>query len=336
MTTDLFPTEHDNLPVWDGARRGFYEVYYLKLNHRASGLAFWIRYTMLVPAAGRGNPVAELWAIAFNPAAPERNLALKRTVTLAEAGIDRQRLAFRIGDAELRHDRARGALDGRAGRLEWDLAWDPAVETFFHFPYAAMYRLAVPKTKVLVPNQDVAFRGTIRWNGEEIRCTGEPGQQTHLWGTKHADRWTWGHGNLFEGGVEATFECLSARIRLGPLATPDLVLLFLRRGGRWHKLNTLGRAVMQQGKADLPVFRFAGAGDGVRLHGEASARLEDFVGVEYTDPDGERLWCYNTKVADLRVEAEVCDGGAQTLRARRAFALEFVQRVRDPRIPIRI
>jgi len=119
------------------------------------------------------------------------------------------------------------------------------------------------------------------------------------------------------------------------VVTPDLTLLFLRRGERWHRLNALWRAPFRRVGADLPRFTFAGSGDGIRLRGEASARPEDFVGVEYTDPDGEHLWCYNTKVADLRIEAE--DGGAsQVLTAHRTFALEFVQRCRDPRFPIRI
>jgi hypothetical protein len=336
MTPPPAATERDNLTVWDGVRRGFYEVYYLKLNHRASGRAFWLRYTLLAPRAGRGNPVAELWGIAFDPAAPERNLALKRTVPIAEARIERERFGFAVGDAVLRHDAATGLLDGRAGRLAWDLRWQPPAETFFHFPHAAMYRLALPKTKVLAPNQDVAFHGTIRWDDETLECSGEPGQQAHLWGTQHADRWVWGHGNLFEGGADASFECLSARIRVGPVVTPDLVLLFLRRGGRWHRLNALWRAVLQTGAADLPRFRFAGRGDGVRLCGEAEARLEDLVGVEYTDPDGEHLWCYNTKIADLRLEVAARDTAPQTLIARRSFALEFVQRCRDPRLPIRI
>ena len=336
MTDGITATERDNLTVWDGTRRGCYEVYYLKLNHRGTGTAYWLRYTLLSPTAGRGNPVAELWGIAFDPAEPARNLALKRTVPIAAAEIGRERFLLRIGDAELRHTTARGALDGRHGTLEWNLAWDPPAETFRHFPHAAMYRLAVPKTKVLVPNQDVRFRGTIRWNGREIPCAGEPGQQTHIWGTQHADRWVWGHGNVFEDGADASFECLSARIRVGPFVTPDLVLLFLRHGGRWHRLNALWRAPFQCGRADVPVFRFAGSGDGIRLRGEAAARLEDLVGVEYTDPDGAHLWCYNTKVADLRIEVDASGAAPRTLLARRTFALEFVQRKKDPRIPIRI
>jgi hypothetical protein len=326
-------TEHDNVTVWDGQRAGWFEAYYLKLNVRESGEAFWIRYTLLSPAKGCGNPVAELWAIAFDPGEPARNMALKRTVPIAEARIEREPFGFGIGDAMLRHDSATGSLETRAGRLGWDLSWDPAEETFRQYP-SLLYRLPVPKQKVVVPNQDVRFRGTVRWNDRVVECGGEPGQQAHLWGTKHAERWAWGNCSAFEG-VDATFEGVSGRVRVGPLVTPELATYFLRRGGRWRRLNSLWKLVAHGAQVDLPVFRFRGEGDGIRISGEGSARLEDFVGVEYTDPDGEHLWCYNTKVADLRIDVEG-EGRSETLHARRTFALEFVQRCKDPRIPIRI
>ncbi|NMC71926.1 MAG: hypothetical protein GYA57_17965 [Myxococcales bacterium] len=338
MTAERHPTpsERDNRTVWDGRREGWYEVYYLKLNHRASGTAAWIRYTLLVPLPHRGVPVAELWAIAFDARDPSRNLALKRSRPLDPTAIRRDPFAFAVGDARLEHSSARGALEGPAGRLQWDLAWNPPYETFRPFPYDAMYRWPLPKTKWLVPNQDVAFRGVLTWNDRVLECTGEPGQQSHLWGTQHADRWVWGHANLWADGADASFECLTSRLRFGPVPTPDLTLLLLRLDGRWRRLNALWRAPLHRVRIDPPNYLFEAAGDGLRLRGIASARLADLVGVEYTDPDGSHLWCYNTKVADLSLEVRDERGRQRTLRADRTFALEFVQRERDPRIPVRI
>jgi len=332
----LTPSERDNLTVWDGRREGWYEVYYLKFNHRASGAAAWLRYTLLVPRPDAGVPVCELWAIAFDPHDPSRNLALKRTRPLDPTAIGRDRLDFRVGAARLQHDAARGSLEGPDGRLAWELAWDPPHDSFRPFPHDAMYRLPLPKTKWLVPNQDVAFRGSLHWNDRVLECTGEPGQQTHLWGTQHAERWVWGHAGLWADGADASFECLSSRLRFGPVSTPDLTLLLLRLDGRWRRLNALWRAPFQRARIDLPNFLFDAAGDGLRVRGRASARLADLVGVEYTDPDGAHLWCYNTKVADLTLEVRDERGAQRTLRADRTFALEFVQRTRDPRIPVRI
>ena len=338
MTVDRFatPSERDNRTVWDGRREGWYEVYYLKLNHRASGTAVWIRYTLLVPLPGRGAPVAELWAVAFDARDPSRNLALKRSRPLDPTAIRRDRFGFAVGDARLEHASACGALEGPAGRLAWELAWDPPREGFRPFPHEAMYRLPLPKTKWLVPNQDVAFRGVLTWNERVLECAGEPGQQSHLWGTQHADRWVWGHANLWADGADATFECLTSRLRFGPVRTPDLTLLLLRIDGRWRRLDALWRAPLHRVRIDPPNYLFEASGDGLRLRGSASARLADLVGVEYTDPDGSHLWCYNTKVADLSLEVRDERGGRRTLRADRTFALEFVQRERDPRIPVRI
>jgi hypothetical protein len=328
--------ESDNLARWDG-RPGRYEVYYLKLNHGESGRAFWFRYTLLAPSDPARPALAELWAIAFDPDRPERHLALKRSFPAGDAAIGRSPFRLAFGPAVLTHGEATGELSDPAGsRLRWDLRIDPEAETLRHFPHDLMYRLAVPKTKVLAPHPDARFHGTVEWDGESFACRGEPGQQAHLWGTRYAERWVWGHGNRFADRPDLLFEFLTARIRVGPVPVPELSLFFLRRHGRLHRLDALWRAPLQHARADLPAFRFAAAGDGLRLRGTARAPLHDFVAVEYTDPDGSKRWCHNTKIADLDLEIEPRGERPERVRCPRAFALEFVQRDRDPRIPRRI
>ena len=59
----LTQAEQDNVTRWDGERRGFYEVYYLKVNHIPSGTALWARYTLLAPQeTGRS---AQWWCPRF-------------------------------------------------------------------------------------------------------------------------------------------------------------------------------------------------------------------------------------------------------------------------------
>jgi len=95
----MMPAEKDNQLKWDGSRRGHYEVYYFKLNDPRQALAFWFRYTILIPLAGVGDPVGELWGIYFNSNDPSRNRAWKRTFPIGEvtSSIDPFELVWATG-----------------------------------------------------------------------------------------------------------------------------------------------------------------------------------------------------------------------------------------------
>jgi hypothetical protein len=339
----MFATERDNCLVWDGTSPGHYEVYYLKLNHRESGCAWWLRYTLLAPCRGKGDPVAELWAISFDPGNPSQNRAFKQTFPVrTEARWQTDPFALAIGPAAiLRHGSALGAIDGEDGGIAWDLRWEPYTETLYHFPFSAMYRWPLPKTKFLSPNVDVRFYGTIHVGDHTFELNGEPGQQSHIWGTKHAHRWVWASCNAFtEHGEGSFFEGLSAQVKLGPFTTPFATFLALKLDGELIELGGLWTAFRTRSDMALPVWQVHATGKDIELSGRISARIEDFVGVEYTDPDGEKLWCNNTKVADCEIKILCRKNGRMQepiiLTAQRTAALEFVAHEKDPRIPIRV
>src|SRR5690348_4375337 len=76
--------QQDNFPHWDKQRRGFYEIWYLKLNlpntGNQAGPALWLRFTTLSLKNGL-KTIAETWAIFFEPQAVgnTRKIALKNT-----------------------------------------------------------------------------------------------------------------------------------------------------------------------------------------------------------------------------------------------------------------
>jgi hypothetical protein len=333
-------SERANLAVWDGSTRKRYEVWFLKLNHRATGAGLWLRYTFLSPAEGRGEPVAEVWGIFFDTRDPKRNLAIKQTFPAPQATIGRGPFAIRIGESALTNASASGLLRRAESEIRWDLRWDPNPEAFEPFPYAFMYRAPIPKTKFNSPNLDIRFRGTFTVNGETYACEEEPGQQAHLWGTKSADQWAWAHCNAFEENGGTVFEGLSAKIRIGPIRTPNLTILHLQSEGEPYTFNSLFQMLMSKSIPGLERWSFSGENERFRLHGTITARLQDFVGVKYVDPDGEPLYCHNTKVASCELALEEPTGGAwypiEKFVSRGTTAFEWVSRRPDPRVEIRI
>jgi hypothetical protein len=331
--------ERDNLLRWDGRRRGWYEVYYLKWNDPKTETAAWVRYTMTSPLPGRGKPYCELWGIFFDAARPERCLALKDRFPISLFSWDSDRFLVGVAEAELAQNSCHGALaDEAAGhRLSWDLKFDSATPSFHHFPHEKMYALAFPQTKVLSPHEFCRFSGELVADGRKITLAAAPGQQTHIWGAKHAHRWAWGHCNSFAEEPDAIWEALDTQIKLGPLVSPHLKMIYLKYQGKDYRFNGLGKLLTNRSRWDLGRWTFAASGPDLALRGEVSCRPEQMVGVTYTDPDGDHLWCHNSKIAAIKLD--LLGPGRKpitTLTSAHACAAEFVDRKTYPEVPIRI
>jgi len=329
----IYQAEKDNIFRWDG-RRGHYEVYYIKFNHLQSRTGYWLRYTLLSPL--EGEAIAELWGMFYDPSNPNNNFALKETYPLSETQFSRERFYLRIGPSALYHTGAKGEIKKYGSSLRWNLSFSMNRMSFRHFPIDLMYRLALPRTKVLSPHFDTRVSGRIEVNGRIYECQNEPGQQAHLWGTKNAEMWTWGHCNAFAEDPGAVFEGISARFRIGPWLSPAVNPFFIRWKGMDYSMNGFLQSVRNESRTELPRWSFNARSGDFTFSGEMSARTEDFIGVEYTDPDGEKLWCNNTKVANLVITIYKNGRKLDTLTSERAAAFEKVAREKDNRIPIRI
>jgi hypothetical protein len=332
MTTDA-----DNASRWDGVARPHYEVWYLTFNHRASSTGYWICYTLDAPVAG--EPFAQLWFARFDAADPGRNFAIRRTLPIAALRAEARPFSLRIGDAELRHDAARGAVGGAGHDARWELRWTPGARTHRTLPPILYAVPNLAETLVLGPSLDAALAGTVVVDGRALELGGEPGQQSHLWGTGHAREWAWGHCNAFDGRSGACLEVLTARLERRGLVTPPMTVLTLYLDGRRHRWNRFPHTVVTGADVATTRYAFRAWRPDVRVEGEFTCRPADMVATEYFDPRGVApSWCHNTEVADLRVTLWTRDGlvgpwrVADELRAPRTGHFEVGRLQRDPAI----
>jgi hypothetical protein len=291
---------------WRG-QPGHYEVYYLTFTDPGTGVGVWIRYTMVAPLAETGEEATcSLWFMAMDPSDPGANVGGKTSFPTSELEVTEGPFELRIADATLSDTGMRGAIEGENGRLSWDLRWTPTLPAYGHV-HAALRAAKVAKTILFLPHPDLGVNGTIEIDGRRIEVAGARGGQAHLWGAKHATRWAWAHCNDFSGSDgerrAATFvDGVSVYVprfgrELGP-STP-----VVGRFGGSDLLSTNPLAVQTNpSEFDLTSWRFEARGHGVKLAASVSARKEDLVGVTYHDPDGELAYCYNTEVADMRLE----------------------------------
>jgi hypothetical protein len=293
--------EKDNIIVWDGKKRGHYEVYYLKFNDTEKQIAFWIRYTFLIPKSEKFEPVAEVWAIYFDKKNPSNNSAWKETYQFHYTEIEKEKFRITIAGSTLTNDRAVGSIGQGRNSIYWDISFQPQEKTFKHFPKEWIYKFPLPKTKLLAPNLSIKISGRTMVKGITSEFKNLPGHQAHIWGTKHAQKWAWANCNYFNESQNSIFEALTAQIKIGPILSPKLTLVYCNIEGENFLFNNFSQLIRNESKYNLEKWNVKSENEKYKLEAEITNGVQDMVGVMYVDPDGKKRFCNNTKVADMKL-----------------------------------
>ena len=315
---------------WDG-RAGAYEVWYTTLSHLTSGAGFWIRYAIVAPR--RTQARVEVWFTSFAPDLAAANVSVCQRYPLEQFGADRSRFALRFGPSLLEAGRMTGMLDAGGTPVTWDLVYEPVTEPLQMLP-PALYRTGWLGTKVLVPHPFLMAGGKIDVGGHSFFLNSDPGEQGHVWGSRHAAEWTWFHASSFveEGGEPVpgyatgivAQPSLPGGIVLPPVAFGHIVWrehhLRITPASRWDERGT-------------GAWRWSGrmADEDVAV----TVRLpwSETVAAEYEDPSGKRRFCHHTCRGGCEVEFKAPRRPPRVFRAPSAAHLELGSRSRDPRAP---
>jgi hypothetical protein len=295
---------------------GRYESWFVSARDAEPGRptrALWIRHTrhrFTGAEAGSGA----LWCTVFDPAGGGGPAAVKESVVEFADGCaaDAQRFC---GGA-----RARGRM------AEWDLTLSGASE-LRHLSPGLLYRLPLPKTKLVAPVPDGVVSGRVVLDGVVVDVVGWRATVGHNWGREHAERWVWLHAAGFSDAPEAWLELALARVRVGGALSPWIANGAVFVGGRRFRLGGLGhvpgvRVVAAPGRVEAIV-----PGRGIEVRVAADADLDQTVGFTYTGttPDDTRS-VLHSGLASIRLgvrrpgrssaELATAAGGAFELGAR--------------------
>ena len=282
---------------WDGSP-GHYEVWYLTLTDRASGVGVWIRLTMVAPLGG--DATCSLWLLAMDPA---NDAVVGRKATYPIDQLSAQADPFALSIAGARLDDT--ATAGRFEDVAWDLRWAPGRPYDHVHPLLARAKIA--KTVLTLPHGDVAVHGWIQLpGGRTLDLDGARGGQAHLYGAKHAARWAWIHaGDLTDpdgAPVADTFlDGVSVFVpRFGREVGPSspFVGRFL---GDDFAATSPARVCANRSRFGLAGWDFEAIGGARKVQGHVAVPREHLAGVTYQDPDGARAYCYNSEVATIRL-----------------------------------
>lgn len=306
---------------------GHVESYFLKANSPDGKQALWIKATILAMPQRVGHAVAEAWAVMFHRDGD--HVAVKQSIRCADASFSHERLDVAVGrHLEFSDDTTRGDIEYGDHHVEWNLRMEGDAPALVMYPLERMYRGPFPKSKLVSPKPDLRLRGWARVDGQKIDIDGWRGMQGHNWGRGHADLYAWGHCNQWEHDDGDTLvEAVSGRVRVGPVLTPMMTLVYLRHAGREYPMTGLLDLVRNRGEILPRRWFFKAATQGVAVECDFSAQTADMVGLYYANPDGAMTYCLNSKLANARLHLVLQGKEAIDLTSRSA-ALELG--TRDP------
>jgi len=285
-------TERDNLPRWN-SRAGGHEAWYVTVGDAASGEGFWLR--MGLAGARRAEPTAEVVAARFHPSDPERTFGVRSVHPSPDFTLGGPDRYFGAGESEIGPGYVRGAASGGGRRLEWDLnltTGDPTYVLLTDWAARGLFG----SSSVLVANVDAKVTGRVIADGEAREIEGGRGQQGHVFGRRHAERWVRAHCRGFED-ADVVVEAVTAQVRRGPLLTPFVTSIGVRWEGRWIRLlRVAGPRDFSMGRwlIDVTDRRY-------RLTGRIEAPSYALVQARLEGPDGVPRYCHHTDVGSCRL-----------------------------------
>lgn len=311
--------EYAQRPRLHLARGGHYESWFLRANHPSEPRAFWIRYTLFVPALNPSERLGEVWAVYFDRERG-RPVAAQEDVAWPKCRVESDPLDLRLGESSLRSGDAEGGARGSKHLLQWSLQYRNGNEPLLLLP-AQWYERSLPTAKALVSRPLVRFNGNLLVDGEPIVIENWMGSENHNWGRRHTDAYAWGQVCGFDEDKSAFLECASARLRFGPLWSPMMTAAVLRVKDREFNFNRVQNAWRQHADYAAGHWNFTCTEGRCRLRVGISARTQDTVALRYRNPPGGIKTCLNSKLATCELLLE--RRGAPSLQLRSATGAAF-------------
>ena len=302
--------------------RGLYESFYFRGTSGDGKQAFWLKHNML-----RYQGSQDVWmegALVLFDRATNRTSAVysheavdaRRFERISEIAKDWEHVALELhngSSVQIGRNYLGGQISGEGGQARWDLQVHRSGMKLVPFPHEAMYRLPLPRNKLLTRDCHLDFHGSV-YAGDLAFSGVFHGMNGHNWGTGHAHSYAYANCAQFRGQDIAYFDGYSARVSLvgGRLVTPWLTMASLHWGGHWHHFNELRRA------AGHKVRRLDDHGWRAELH-NATHRLEvdvdgaspqelPWAALHYENPDRHRSVIKSTKMATVKLRLSRRDG----------------------------
>ncbi|MGE0215201.1 hypothetical protein [Mycolicibacterium sp.] len=274
------------------AKAPYYESRFIRANTPDGDRAIWLRETLLLPAAG--EPSADVWVMLFDRTG---HRAVRRSFPVEAADFGTG--TVRIGTTSLDGTAARGELPDTA---RWDLTITPSGHDEVRLLTERAYQARFPAAKTVVRDPLARFDGLLEISGATVDVDDWTGSVNHNWGTRHTPAYAFGQVCGFDNAPDTTLEIVTARAALGPVLLPGVTLFVFRHAGQEFAVRSVRGSLDSHGRYTPFSWRF-GARVGERMiEGHISAAPADVIGLIYPDTHGGQKHCYNSALAQCRIQ----------------------------------
>ena len=331
-------TRANNTVYQPGQTTGHYESFFLRANHPSLPLAFWIRYTIFSPQGHPEKAIGELWAVYFD-GENGLNTAVKKEVPFNQCSFSSITLDAKIGDALLNTGKLTGGASTHNHEIKWELTYSGNSKPLFLLPLK-MYSAGFPKAKSVVLLPLAKFSGILVVDDKSINVENWIGSQNHNWGSKHTDLYAWAQVAGFDNSPGSFLEVAMAKVKIGPLWTPNMTPIVLRHKGEEYALNSMAQTLKARGHFTYFDWQFSSENNVVSLAGRITGDRNQFVGLNYYNPPGGNKHCLNSKIASCNLRITYKQGSgkgtSELLSTEHRAAFEILTDKRDHGIAIRV
>lgn len=280
----LTTAERDNLIRWDGSGSDHFEVYAVGVHFPEQQAALWLRYELRFAHGHKIAPHLRVAAIVYDLAGNDHQV-FSETFALTDLDVGRRRFWLRLGAIELTHSSSHGQL--QSGALRWDLSWQPRHLTNRSLLFRSVYDSPLVPTKFLMPNDAVPVWGTVQAGDRVLEARGVVGQQAHLWGRRHPQRYMWTRVLAFDDRPDCSLEAGQVQDWIGERPSPWLTALRITYKHKSHVfVRLVPDLVRARAQHYLAGWNFSVGRRHLYFRGRIEAEPTDFVGSRVEDPDG--------------------------------------------------
>ncbi|MDG4666076.1 hypothetical protein [Mycobacterium sp. 236(2023)] len=292
------------------AKAPYYESRFIRANDPDGDRALWLRETLLLPTVG--EPVADVWVMLFDRSG---HRAVKRQYAIDDADFEDGEWTARIATTILTDAAATGTLP----EARWDLAITPGAAEPVRVLTDRAYERKFPAAKTTVRHPLAQFDGRLEIAGRGVDVDGWVGSINHNWGTRHTPAYAYGQVCGFDNAPESTLEIVTARAALGSVLLPGVTLFVFRHGGQEFAVRAIRGSLKTHGRYSPFTWTFGARVGEQMIEGEITTVPGDVIGLTYADTHGGVKYCYNSAIANCRIQVAGKAFNRTELVSRRAM-----------------